>query len=281
MRSYFRVMLGRRSVFAEQCFAGDFIGVDYSIAEDLSQKLPEEWRVFNRQFIPVFLAGHPDKTRISAGLACGALWTVTKGIRKGDIVLCPDGAGAYRVGEVISDYQYVPGPVLPHRRPVQWLPQSIDRSSMSDGLRNSTGAPGTVSDISAHRDEIEKLIGAGNRENVADMREAPHIRAPGSMARHAGMRLPTRICSGPGATRRTADEAHHTARVTARVAARVGRGVDPRGRVDKQTLQHVVELGGRYPGNYPGNYPRPEPARGCGWSLPHAAAPAVDARGCL
>lgn len=158
MKNYYRVMLGKKSVFAEQCFAGNFIGTDFSIAEDLSQKLPDEWRAFNKQFIPVFLAGHPDKTKISAGLACGALWTVSKGIRKNDIVLCPDGAGAYRVGEVIGDYQYAPGQVLPHRRNVKWLSQSIDRASMSEALQNSTGSIGTVSDVSKHQEEIGKLI---------------------------------------------------------------------------------------------------------------------------
>jgi len=166
MKNYYRVMLGKKSVFAEQCFAGNFIGTDFGIAEDLSQKLPDEWRAFNKQFIPVFLAGHPDKTKIGAGLACGALWTVSKGIRKGDIVLCPDGAGSYRVGEVIGDYQYAPDQVLPHRRPVQWLSQSIDRAAMSEALQNSTGSIGTVSDISRHREEIEKLIGGGSPPTI-------------------------------------------------------------------------------------------------------------------
>ena len=55
------------------------------------------------------MATHPDKTKIGAGLACGALWTVSKGIQKGDIVLCPDGTGKYRVGEVSGSYYYEPG----------------------------------------------------------------------------------------------------------------------------------------------------------------------------
>jgi restriction system protein len=162
MKNYYRVMLGKKSTFAEQCFAGNFIGVDFGIAEDLSYQLPDEWRTFNKQFIPVFLAGRPDKTKIGAGLACGALWTVGKGIMKNDVVLCPDGAGAYRVGEVIGDYQYTPGLVLPHRRPVQWLNQSIDRAAMSEALQNSAGSIGTVSDVSRYREEIEKLIGGGS-----------------------------------------------------------------------------------------------------------------------
>lgn len=159
MKSYYRVMLGRKSVHAAECFAGGFIGADYGIEKDLSGRLPDEWREFNKAFIPVYLAGHPDKTRIGAGLACGALWTISKGIARGDIVLCPDGAGSYRVGEVTGDYQYAPGEVLPHRRAVRWLDIAIARSAMSEALQNSTGSIGTVSNVSAHAAEIERFLG--------------------------------------------------------------------------------------------------------------------------
>jgi restriction system protein len=152
-------MLGQKSVYAAECFAGSFIGTDFGIDQDLTKKLPEEWRAFNQEFIPIYLAKHPDKTKIGAGLACGALWTVSKGITRGDLVLCPDGSGHYRVGEVNGDYTYEPGKILFHRRPVQWLNVSIDRAAMSEALRNSTGSIGTVSNISRYSEEIERLIG--------------------------------------------------------------------------------------------------------------------------
>lgn len=162
MKNYYRVMLGKGSKHAEECFDGNFIGADYEISQDLTKKLPEAWRAFNKEFIPVYLAGHPGKTKIGAGLACGALWTVSKGILKEDVVLCPDGKGRYRVGEVIGDYYYVPGEVLPHRRPVRWLSQIIDRADMSEDLRNSAGSIGTVSSLSRPglREELDKMIGA-------------------------------------------------------------------------------------------------------------------------
>ncbi len=159
MKSYYRVMLGQKSARAEECFAGNFIGTDFGIRQDLTNKLPDEWREFNQEFIPVFLATHPEKTRIGAGLACGALWTVSKGIQKGDVVLCPDGTGKYRVGEVSGSYFYEPGGILPHRRPVTWLNVTIDRAAMSEALRNSTGSIGTASNITKHSEEIEKLMG--------------------------------------------------------------------------------------------------------------------------
>ncbi len=159
MKNYYRVMLGRKSVFAVDCFARGFVGVDFGLPMDLTNKLPDEWRAFNKEFIPIYLAAHPDKTKIAAGLACGVTWTVCKGIAKGDIVICPDGAGTYHVGEVTGDYRFASGESLPHQRPVSWLTVTISRADMSEALQNSTGAIGTVSDVSRYREELEKLIG--------------------------------------------------------------------------------------------------------------------------
>lgn len=159
MKRYYRIMLGKKSMYAKACSAGGFIGADIGIREDLSAHLPDSWRDFNQRFIPAFLLLNPDKSRIAAGLACGALWTVAKGIHVGDIVLCPDGEGRYLVGEVTGDYYYEQEGILPHRRRVQWSTQSIDRSAMSQALRNSTGWAGTVSEITGYAAEIEALIG--------------------------------------------------------------------------------------------------------------------------
>jgi restriction system protein len=161
MKTYYRVMLGSKSVYAAECVAGNFIGADCGITEDLTGKLPDQWKDFNENYIPVYLAKFPNKTKIAAGLACGMLWTVAKKFSEGDVVLCPDGKGTRHVGEVSGDYYYVPGGILPHRRPVNWLPVKIDRTSLSQGLRNSTGSTGTVCNITnaGYADEVEKLIG--------------------------------------------------------------------------------------------------------------------------
>jgi restriction system protein len=159
MKSYYRVMLGQGSSQAAKCLAGNYIGAGFLPNEDLTGKLPNEWRTFNQEFIPVYLTLRPEKTKVAAGLACGMLWTVCKGIAKGDLVLCPDGEGTYRVGEVTGDYYYAPGQELPHRRPVHWLDVALERGALSDPLRKSTGSIGTVSNVSSYREEIEKLIG--------------------------------------------------------------------------------------------------------------------------
>lgn len=155
-------MLGRGSVHAEEAHVGNFIGAGWLEDIDLSNKFPDDWREFNRTFIPIFLEHNPDRSRVAAGLACGALHTIGKGIKMGDIVLSPNGQGSYFVGEVITDYEYHKGGVLPHRRGVRWYSGEIERSQMSQALKNSTGAIGTVSNVTKYAEEIEALI-AGKR----------------------------------------------------------------------------------------------------------------------
>lgn len=155
-------MLGRKSSNSEKAYKESFIGVNYGFDIDFTGKLPEVWREFNKEFIPVYLKKHPQKTKIAAGLACGFTYTVAKGIRKGDIVLCPNGSGSYYVGEVNGDYEYHEGEVLPHRRSVQWYPNFIERAQMSPELQGSTRSTGTAINITKYSEEIELLI-SGNR----------------------------------------------------------------------------------------------------------------------
>lgn len=159
MTQYNRVMTDAGGMHAAECVQGGFIGVDYEIAQDLSADLSDNWRDFNTRFIPVYLAGHPGKTKIAAGLACGFTWTVARGLKQGDIVISPDGAGRYHVGEITGGYFYKPGGMLPHRRPVAWYPTTFDRSTMSEALRRSTNSTGACCDISKYEAELRALIG--------------------------------------------------------------------------------------------------------------------------
>ncbi len=158
MKNYYRVMLGQKSVYAEECFSGGFFGADFGLHQDLTEHLPEQQREFNQQFRPIWMKSHPEKSKASAGMSCGALHTVCKGIREGDMLLCPDGQGAYRVAEVTEPYSYRPGEILPHRRGAHWHSDRIKREDMSIELRNSTGSIGTVSNITKYAEEIETLM---------------------------------------------------------------------------------------------------------------------------
>lgn len=156
--SYYRIMAGAKSVFAQAFLEGGFIAANWSIDQDLTDDLPDDWHEFNHRFIPVYLKALPEKSKISAGLACGMLHTICKGIKPGDIILTPRGDGNYLVGKVISDYYYVPSGELSHRRKVEWFEQTLPRELMSQELKNSSGSVGTVSNITKYAEELKVLV---------------------------------------------------------------------------------------------------------------------------
>ena len=82
MKTYYRVMLGGKSIHLAACVTGNFVGADCGITKDLTSKLPDAWKDFNAEYIPIYLAKFPAKTKIAAGLACGMLWTLCKHSRK-------------------------------------------------------------------------------------------------------------------------------------------------------------------------------------------------------
>jgi len=159
MKKYIRIMLGAKSIYAEQCYKEGFIGADFDIKQDLTNDLPDNWRDFNKKFIPVWLTAHPEKKKVAAGLACGMLWTICKGLSNGDVVLSPDGGGNYYVGEISGNYFYKPNEILPHRRGITWSKSSIQKSDVSPELQRSMGSIGTTCEVTGYADEIEKLIG--------------------------------------------------------------------------------------------------------------------------
>ena len=152
------------------CRKENYIGVDFDIHEDLSDSLYENWRDFNKKFIPIWMNLVPDKSKTSAGLACGFLWTVVKSLNIGDVVLCPSGEGFYYVGTISGGYYYVPNTELPHRRNVVWMDKVIYRKDMSEELRNSSGSIGTCCDITKYKEEIEALL-AGTEVPVVQKEE--------------------------------------------------------------------------------------------------------------
>jgi len=171
MKNYYRIMLGKKSIYANEAHKGNFIGAGWLEDINLTNKLSDDWREFNKKFIPIYLKKHSDKTKVSAGLACGMLYTITKGILVDDVILCPDGQGNYLIGEVAGGYEYCKGTELPHRRSIRWYVKTISRTEMSESLRNSAGSIGTVSNISKHAEEIESLISSSRPATIVSTDE--------------------------------------------------------------------------------------------------------------
>lgn len=172
-KQYNRVMLGKGGKYAKWCRQEGFIGSEFEVMQDLSDSLYDNWRYFNKKYIPEWLKLFPEKTKNSAGLVCGATWTIVKGLKIGDTVLCPSGEGYYYVGTISSNYYYASNSNLAHRRKVKWMDITIPRNKMSQKLRNSTGSIGTCCDITRYADEIESLISG---ESVASI--TPIVKQP-------------------------------------------------------------------------------------------------------
>ena len=155
---YNRIMPGAKSIHLQECLHGNFIGVDFGINEDISNYLSDDVKSFKERYRPLYLENRPDKSKVAAGLACGTIWTVCYNLKKGDIILCPDGKGEYVVGEIESNYFHMPGEILQHRRKINWHKTPVRREDMSEQLRNSTGSVLTNCDITKYSDELELLI---------------------------------------------------------------------------------------------------------------------------
>ena len=160
MRNFFQLRLGKGGAHVEECLTDGFVGVGWFGDTDLSNMLvaSPDWRLFNKQMVPIYLKDHPAAAKVTAGLACGSTFTVCKGMLRGDIVLCPQGDNVYAVGEIASDYEYRKGGNLPHRRKVNWLNVKLNRTDFTTELRNATGHIGTVSNISRYSIELEERL---------------------------------------------------------------------------------------------------------------------------
>ncbi len=158
MTACYFVRLGRQGAFVSDAVEHGYIGVDYGMIDDLTGKFPDEWTAFNKAYIPRYLELNPGKTKVAAGLACGTMWTVGRGIEEGDFVVTPASSGTLHVGRVTGPYEFATGAELPQRRPVSWQLGTIAKEEMSVELQRSTTYPGTVANITVHLPEVMRLL---------------------------------------------------------------------------------------------------------------------------
>lgn len=150
--------MGKQGQYFEQCYNGNFIGVSFGIDKDLTNDLFDNWRDFNAIYVDHMIEEGISKSRIGAGVSCGAIWTLSKGIEKDAIVICPDLDGNFLPCKIVSNYCYAKGDDPYHRRKVEWFKNPIIRSDMSKPLLSSLSAQNTLIDISPYSEEIESLI---------------------------------------------------------------------------------------------------------------------------
>ena len=166
--SYFvRVMLGEQSMHADDCFRDGVIGTDFDLLTDLTPMLKDTWIDSKKELTELYKKNRPDKSPVSVGLACGAMWTVSKGIPVGGFVVSPTGQGTYAIGKVISEYAYIKGAYLPHRRKVEWQSERIPAGVFSAPLLKALKLPLTCIDLSSYATELETFVDGRPRVMVS------------------------------------------------------------------------------------------------------------------
>jgi len=166
--SYFvRVMLGEKSIHAENCFRDGVIGTDFDLLTDLTQMLKDSWIDSKRELTELYKQSNPGKSPVSVGLACGAMWTVSKGIPVGGVVVSPTGLGTYAIGKVASEYEYLKDSYLPHRRKVEWQSERIPASNLSEKLLKALKLPLTCIDLSSYAEELKGFIDGRPRITIS------------------------------------------------------------------------------------------------------------------
>jgi restriction system protein len=171
MTYFVRVMLGEQSSHAEECFRDGVIGTDFELSSDLTKLLKDTWVDSKKELTELYRKVRPDRSPVSVGLACGAIWTVSKGIPIGGNVISPTGQGTYAIGKVVSEYEFVPGNYLPHRRRVAWQSERIPASSLSPQLLKALRLPLTCIDLNPYSDELLGFVDGRQRTFVTGVED--------------------------------------------------------------------------------------------------------------
>ncbi|MCF7992137.1 MAG: restriction endonuclease [Thiohalocapsa sp.] len=131
----------------------------YLTWEDLAVNLAE---IKQKADLKVVLEhAYPDSSKPQISNYTGQIWAFAKAIDVGDWVILPSKfKPAIHVGEVKSDYVFVPGAEDPfhHYRDVTWIAQDIPRTNFDQDILYSLGAFLTVCRIK--RNDAEKRIRA-------------------------------------------------------------------------------------------------------------------------
>lgn len=163
MKQYNRIMLGEHGKHVADCLANNYIGAAYLKATPLDDAPLGDEKIWRQHVAKAYLEENPDKSLQAARTAAGVMWTICHGLKKGDIVLAPNGNGGYQVGTIEGDYYFQKNTELPHRRQVNWMSIVIPRKDMSLPFQHSAGSIGTCCNVSKYSQEIEThLHGATN-----------------------------------------------------------------------------------------------------------------------
>lgn len=163
-KSYYCVRLGQNFKHAQECYEQNYCGVCWDIDQDLS--VPKSHN-FKNKFLDnctlIYLTKHQEKNQVSAGRACGQIWTLLYEAQLGDILICPFSDSELLIGKITGLYAYDETKTLPHTRSVKWL-SKVSKNDISFDLKRSLGSQLSVFQLNKYADEIEELLDTQNEK---------------------------------------------------------------------------------------------------------------------
>lgn len=160
MADYWMVRLGYGGDTAEEMIEAGYIGVDWDIDFDISPYLGNGPDDFRRTMKERWLERVPEGTKVAATRVMNLMWDACEGIRQGDIVVTRKADRYFASGTVVGGYEYFPGEPLPHRRRVEWHPETFTQDEMSPELARAIRNRVTVFPLSGYAAEVARLTGS-------------------------------------------------------------------------------------------------------------------------
>ncbi|MHB8624982.1 MAG: restriction endonuclease [Aggregatilineales bacterium] len=144
--------------YAEAFRTGSYVGIGWLHDVDLH----ETWQQGRDALRALYESYEPDASLMRKAVNVGQVWAFIHDLTPGSIVITPtDNTDHLLVGEVSSDYYYLPGQSdspYPHRRAVKWKPDFLLRSTLSVPTQNTLRSSLTIFTVS-QVDEIAEKIG--------------------------------------------------------------------------------------------------------------------------
>ena len=160
MKSYWSISAGSPDAL-RYALEDEVFGVGYNFKEDLDA-YSSEWSDFKGPAKEKLRAEFPDKKPVGIGLLAGQLWSLSKVMKEGDIVLLSDSREygqhgiVYRLGVIESSYEYKSDDrFFIHQRKINWTGETLHRRALSKELQNSLGAALPITKIA--KDGVEEI----------------------------------------------------------------------------------------------------------------------------
>ena len=162
---YHRIVLGKGNISRDIAKSKNYIGVDFDVEINLSDKSPEGLDTFLRIY---FTEKNQELTNQQIGARVGTVGRFIFNTNIDDLVFINTGERSFNIFKITSDYFYSEINVFPHCKSVEFI-STIPYENIPNRILNAFGAIGTLVELSNTEDILlmeNVLRGNTNPNNV-------------------------------------------------------------------------------------------------------------------